>query len=80
MGNDEKFIAICKIGGPLVLFVCAPTFAITFCYVIKKDIDAGLPLNVKFCVGWAIFFSGVIWFGVYICRNYLGWFGGDRKY
>jgi hypothetical protein len=77
--DEELTVKMCKFGGPLVLFVCAPVYTWILFSVTKKALDAGESLSVK---GDLLNFLSIlpfIWFGVWMCRKGYGWFGDSNR-
>ena len=81
MSNDFS-IVICKVLGPVIVFIGSPLMIFVLYGLTQKELDAGTPLNAimqmkgfAFMVTFIIFIS---WFGVYACQKSLGWFGGKN--
>jgi hypothetical protein len=78
--NDEELtINICKFGGPLVLFICSPTYVWILVSVYRKDVSAGVPIEMHSHFANASIFLLLVWFGLWMCRKGYGWFGGKKR-
>jgi hypothetical protein len=75
--DEEMTIGICKVGGPLVLFICVPVIMWITWQVFYRDFVAGKTIEAKNVLSmFAIISVGII-FGVWMCRKGYGWFGGN---
>lgn len=73
--DDELTIKLCKFGGLLALFICAPVYVFILVSVYKKDIGAGGSTSVGLPdkANTAIFLL-IMWFGIWMCQKGYGWF------
>jgi hypothetical protein len=78
-GDDELTIKICKFGGPLVLFICAPIYVYILISVYKRDFAAGgsTAIGVADIANFSIFILMSV-FGIWMCRRGYGCFGGNK--
>jgi hypothetical protein len=76
--DNELTVKICKLGGPLVLFLCTPVYTYILFSITIKALDAGEALSVKVDLLNLLSIVPFIWFGVWMCRRGYGWFGGKK--
>ena len=80
MGSDQEELTIklCKLGGPLVLFICFPFLAFVIGSITFKEVKAGRALALAPDATNFLILVPILWFGIWMCRRGYGWFGGTR--
>jgi hypothetical protein len=80
VSDDELTIKICRFGGPLVLFICAPIYILIMVSVYRQDLAAGGSTKIGLAdVANASIFFLIAWFGGWMCKKGYGWFGGRKR-
>lgn len=79
MIDDKTADTYSKIFGPVFLFIVPIELIWIFFHLVKKESAQGPPLDRGGCAFFVCFFFACIWFGIYLCRRGLGWFGGEKR-
>lgn len=77
--DEDIEIALCKIGGPIILFVFVPLYLIIISSMIYKDFSEGMSYPIKTHLLNFVVPILNAWFGVWLCRKGYGWFGGNKS-
>lgn len=77
--QEELTRSLCRIGGPLVLFICAPFLTYALVRVTIDGIRQGHKLAINPDMFNFLFVAVAYVFGVWLCNRGYGWFGSQRK-
>lgn len=78
MSNSDLYVQICRVGGPIALFICTPIITACFAWVVWKALEQGQVVSKQTILGMISFVGVCIFIGIGACRIGLGWFGGRR--
>lgn len=72
--EDDQTIALCRFGGPIVLFVFTPAIAYIVAQLILKETHAGHPPALRNIIEMIAIVLIFLISGIWLCKKGYGWF------
>lgn len=76
--DDELTITLCRFGGPLVLLIASPIYALILTNLMIKEFSAGREFDFSIDIPNIMILVVFVFFGGWMCRKGYGWFGGEK--